>query len=86
MILDIDFIALGLLAGTLHFSLLRWNTSLYARPDRIGVGAALQVVRIGVLAGLLVVAARQGALPLLLMALGVLVARPVVMRWVAAER
>jgi uncharacterized membrane protein (UPF0136 family) len=85
MILDVGFIALGLLAGTLHFTLLRWNTSLYARPGRIGLGAALQVVRIGVLAGLLAMAARQGALPLLLMALGVLVARPVVMRWVAAQ-
>ncbi|HEY1411505.1 MAG TPA: ATP synthase subunit I [Rhodopila sp.] len=84
MILDLGFIALGLLAGTLHFALLRWNTSLYARPGRISVGAALQVARIGVLAGLLVVVARQGALPLLLMALGVLAARPVVMRWVVA--
>jgi uncharacterized membrane protein (UPF0136 family) len=85
MIVAAGFIALGLLAGTLHFALLRWNTSLYAGPGRIGLGAALQVVRIGVLAGLLVVAARQGALPLLLMALGVLVARPVVMRWAVAE-
>jgi hypothetical protein len=84
MIADAGFIALGLLAGTLHFSLLRWNTAVYARPGRIGLAAVLQVVRIGVLGGLLLLAARQGALPLLLMALGVLIARPVVMRVLGA--
>lgn len=79
MILDAGFLAFGLLAGTLHFSLLRHNAALYAHPGRVWMGAGLQVVRIGLLAGLLVVVARHGAFPLLLMALGVLIARPVVM-------
>lgn len=84
MIFDAGFLALGLLAGAVHFSLLRWNTEFYARPGRVGIGAALQVARMAVLAGVLVLAARQGALPLLLVALGVLIARPVVVRWMTA--
>jgi hypothetical protein len=79
MIADAGFIVLGLLAGTLHFSLLRWNTMLYARPGRVWLGAGLQVVRMAGLGGLLALAALHGALPLLLMAIGVLIARPVVM-------
>lgn len=88
MIMDAGFVALGLLTGALHFSLLRWNTGFYARPGRVGqgalLGALLQVARLAVLAGLLVMVARQGALPLLLVALGVVAVRPVVMRWMAA--
>jgi hypothetical protein len=84
MMLDAAFIAFGLLVGALHFSLLRWNTTFYARPGAVGLGAALQLARIGALGGVLVLAARQGALPLLLVALGVLIARPVVMRWMTA--
>lgn len=79
MIADAVFVVLGLLAGTLHFALLRWNTMLYARPGRIWLGAGLQVARMAGLAGLLVLAALHGAVPLLLMAIGVLIARPVVM-------
>lgn len=81
MMIDAGFIVLGLLAGTLHFSLLRWNTTFYARPGRVALGAALQILRLAVLTVILVLAARQGPLPLLLVALGVVIARPVVMRW-----
>ncbi|MDR3529146.1 MAG: ATP synthase subunit I [Rhodopila sp.] len=83
MITDAGFIAFGLMVGVLHFSLLRWNTTLYARPGWFGTGAALQVGRLGTLGGLLAVVALHGALPLLFTALGVLIARPVVMRWMA---
>jgi F1F0 ATPase subunit 2 len=86
MIADAGFLALGLVAGTLHFSLLRWNTIFYARPGRIGMGAALQLARLAVLAALLTMVARQGALPLLLTALGVLIARPIVVRRLGTER
>lgn len=86
MILEMCYVGFGLLAGTLHFSLLQWNTVLYERPHRIGLGAVLQAVRIAALACLLVAAARHGALPLLLMTIGVLVARPIVMRWTAVAR
>jgi len=79
MIADTGFFALGLLIGTLHFSLLRWNTALYARPGPIWLGAGLQLARMATLGGVLTLAALHGALPLLLVAIGVLVARPVVM-------
>ncbi|HVB69509.1 MAG TPA: ATP synthase subunit I [Acetobacteraceae bacterium] len=70
----------GLLAGGLHFALLRRNAELYLRPRGLGRGIALQALRLVLLAGVLVVLARQGALPLLLGALGVLVARRLVLR------
>ncbi len=85
MITNIGFLAVGLLAGTVHFALLRWNTALFAQPRRIWVAVPLQVARLSVLAGLLVIAALHGALPLLLTALGLLVARPVVMRRIIAS-
>ncbi len=70
----------GLLAGAAHFVLLRWNTDLYMRPGRLGPAIALQGLRLALLAGVLVVLARLGALPLLLGALGVLGARRIVLR------
>lgn len=84
MMLNAGLIVLGLLAGTLHFALLRWNTALYARPGGIGLGAALQAARIGTLGGVLLAVVQLGALPLLLVTLGVVIARPAVMRWMAA--
>jgi hypothetical protein len=80
MIGNIASIALGLLAGTLHFSSLRWNTSLYACPGRVWMGGAMHVLRMATLGGLLTLAAVQGALPLLLVTAGLLAAGPVVIR------
>ncbi len=77
---DVGGLIAGLLAGGLHFALLRRNTELYLRPRGLGRGIALQALRLALLAGVLVVLARQGALPLLLGALGVLVARQLVLR------
>jgi hypothetical protein len=85
MIVDAGCLVLGLLAGTLHFALLRWNTLFYARPGRLWTAVGLQAVRMAGLGGLLFAAALLGALPLLLTALGVLIVRPVVTRWAAAE-
>jgi N-ATPase, AtpR subunit len=85
MITDIGFLAVGLLAGTLHFALLRRNAALFVQPGRIWMAAALQVARLGVLAGLLVMAALHGASPLLLTALGLLIARPIVLRRITAS-
>jgi F1F0 ATPase subunit 2 len=83
MITDVAFFAVGLAAGMLHFALLRWNAVLYGRAGGIGGAVALQLLRLAVLAALLAVISMQGALPLLLAALGVLVARPVVMQLMA---
>jgi F1F0 ATPase subunit 2 len=83
MIADAAFFAAGLAAGTLHFALLRWNASLYGRSRHIAGAAALQVLRLAVLGMVLALIARHGALPLLLAALGVLIARSLVMRMMA---
>lgn len=83
MTIDAAFVALGLLAGGVYFALLRWNTSFYARPGCIWTAAALQMARMVVLGGLLYLAALSGALPLLLTAVGVMIARPIVMRLTA---
>lgn len=83
MMTDAAFTALGLVAGGLYFALLRWNTSLYARPGRVWIAAALQAGRMAALGGLLYLAALSGALPLLLTALGIVIARPIVMRLTA---
>lgn len=84
MIADAGFFAAGALAGVLYFGLLRWNTTLYLGNDRAGRGAALHIVRLGALVALLMLTATCGALPLSLTALGLLIARPLVMRWMAA--
>jgi hypothetical protein len=85
MMRDVAFLGTGLVAGALYFALLRWNTTLYARIGPVWAGVALQVFRVSTLAGLLVMAAPQGALPLLLTALGLLIARPFIMRWMVAS-
>jgi hypothetical protein len=81
MISGTAFLLVGFLAGTLYFLLLRWNTVLYAQAGRIWVAVAIHVSRLGTLTGVLTLIALHGALPLLLTALGLLIARPVVMRW-----
>lgn len=71
--------ALGLAFGTLYFVGLWWNAGLLAndasRPAAIGLG----IGRFVLLAGVLTLTSLEGALPLLLTALGVLAARPLVM-------
>ena len=81
----LEFLGIGLVAGVLHFSLLHSNAMLYTRSGRIWVAALLQVVRLSALAGLLVLMALQGALPLLLTALGLMIARPIALRWRTAS-
>lgn len=83
MITDVGFFAAGLAAGTVYFTLLRWNTMLYVGVGRLWTAAAAQIARFLALAGLFTIAALHGGLPLLLTALGVLVARPCVIRWQA---
>lgn len=74
---DAAFLPLGLAAGLLHFHLLRWNTALFVSG---GLARAFGVLglRLAILACVLVFVAWQGALPLLLAALGVMLARQVV--------
>ncbi|HME27772.1 MAG TPA: ATP synthase subunit I [Acetobacteraceae bacterium] len=78
-LLDSLCFAAGVAVGLLHFLLLRWNTRLFITagvPRAIGI----QALRLVVLAGVLLLAARFGAVPLLLTALGVMMARQIVVR------
>jgi hypothetical protein len=82
MIAALSFTAAGLLAGLLYFALLRWNTALYLGGGGLATAAFIQIARLAAVAGFLALAAQYGALPLLLTALGVLIARPLVTRWI----
>jgi F1F0 ATPase subunit 2 len=69
----------GLAGGTAHFVLLRWNTRLYVSGE-LAPAIGAQALRLAAIVSLLVFAALHGALPLLLAALGVILARPVVLQ------
>jgi F1-F0 ATPase (N-ATPase) AtpR subunit len=77
------FLVLGLFAGTLFFVLLRWNTTLYIHGGSVALALVVQLVRFAAMGGVLVLTASQGALPLLLTALGLLLSRPIVVHYVA---
>jgi F1F0 ATPase subunit 2 len=71
--------AAGLVLGLLHFASLRRVADVFA-AGAAGRALALQAVRWVALVAVLILFAREGALPLLLCALGLLVARAVVLR------
>lgn len=70
----------GLAGGSAHFALLRWNTSLYIRAGGVPLALGVQVLRLATVSLLLAFAAWHGALPLLLAALGIMIARPLLLR------
>ncbi|MDB5362140.1 MAG: hypothetical protein JWO51_3437 [Rhodospirillales bacterium] len=70
----------GILLGLLYFGGLWWNARLFAAGGHATTSILLMVGRIALLGGLLTLASLEGAGPLLVMALGVLIARAVVMR------
>jgi len=69
----------GLVLGGASLAVLRWNVAQYLHggPSR---AVAAHLARLAVVAGVLVWAARQGAGPLLCMAGGVVIARPIAVR------
>jgi F1F0 ATPase subunit 2 len=69
----------GIVLGILYFRSLWWITRRFTEGGRATTTIALMIARFALL-GLLTLASLEGALPLLMMALGVLIARPVVMR------
>jgi F1F0 ATPase subunit 2 len=73
-------LAVGIMAGSLYFRALWWNTRRLASGGRATTAIALSIGRFILLGGLLLLASREGALPLLILALGVLVARFAIMR------
>jgi hypothetical protein len=71
--------------GVLYFRALWWSARRFTGACAGGGRAttiALMIGRFALLAGLLTLASLEGALPLLVMTLGVLVARSAVMRMV----
>lgn len=73
-------LAAGLGLGAVYFGGLWWNACLFASGTRLVAAISLMIGRVALLAGFLTLASLEGALPLLLMALGVVAARPLVMR------
>jgi hypothetical protein len=70
----------GLGIGAAHFALLRRNAALYISAGGFLRALGLQALRIAGVAAGLTFAAWHGALPLLLAALGVMIARPLILR------
>ena len=73
-------LAAGIVLGVLYFRSLWWNARRFTGGGRATTTIALMIGRFALLGGLLTLASLEGALPLLVMALGVLIARSVVMR------
>jgi N-ATPase, AtpR subunit len=66
--------------GILYFRGLWWNASLLSLGGRTAAAIILMVGRFALLGGVLTLASLEGALPLLVTALGVLIGRSAVMR------
>jgi F1F0 ATPase subunit 2 len=74
----------GVVAGTLYFVCVWWNARLLAARGGTWITILALLGRILVLGCALTLAARQGAAPLLVMTLGVFIARFAVMRGLRA--
>lgn len=71
----------GAVIGALYFLTLRWNVQAFASRQSLLAPIGIQAARFALLAGMLAVIVIQfGALPLLLAALGILVARTILIR------
>lgn len=84
LIIPAAYLAAGIVAGTCYFFCLWWNARRLAERRRGWLTILLLPGRLVLLGFVLTLAARQGAMPLLLMALGVLTARFAVMRGLRA--
>jgi F1F0 ATPase subunit 2 len=73
-------VAAGIVIGVLYFRSLWWNTRHFTSGGRVSTTIAVMIGRFVILGVVLTLASLEGALPLLLMALGVVVARSLVMR------
>ena len=70
----------GVAVGGLYFGSLWWHARLFDGAGRIRMLLTGMAVRFAVLGGVLTAASFEGAMPLLVTALGVLVARALVLR------
>ena len=72
-------LAAGIVLGVLYFRSLRWTARRFTAGGRATTTLALMIGRFVLLGGLLTLASLEGASPLLVMTLGVLIARFIVM-------
>ncbi len=72
--------AAGFAVGLVHFGSLWWNAQMFARGGRLAIAFALQIGRFALLVAVCIGLARLGALPLLSGALGLLLARGILLR------
>jgi F1F0 ATPase subunit 2 len=75
-------LAAGIALGILYFRSLWWNVRRFAHGGSLLAIIALMIGRFVLLGALMTLASLEGALPLLMLALGVFVARSTVMRGV----
>jgi hypothetical protein len=78
------YLGVGYGVGVLYFRSIWWNARRFAGRGGLVAIIALMIGRFAVIAGVLALASLEGALPLLVMALGVIVARFAVMNGVRA--
>jgi F1F0 ATPase subunit 2 len=70
----------GLVLGILYFRSLWWSACRFSGSGSLVLTIALMIGRLVLIGGVLTLASLEGALPLLMMTLGVLIARFAVMR------
>ncbi len=75
--------AFGLVTGTAHFALLRWNTGLYLAGARVLLAATVQLLRVTATAAALAFAVWHGTDALLATAACVVLGRIFVLRLMA---
>jgi F1F0 ATPase subunit 2 len=73
-------LAVGIVLGVPYFRGLWWNVCHFTRGGRATTALALMVGRFVLMGALALFASLEGALPMLALALGVLIARSAVMR------
>jgi hypothetical protein len=75
----VAYVAAGIAVGTCYFRAVWWSARLFALGGRAATATALVIGRFILLGGLLALASFEGPLPLLVIALGILIARSAVM-------
>jgi F1F0 ATPase subunit 2 len=73
-------LVVGVVLGIVYLQSLWWNARRFTGGGRVATTIAVMIGRFVLLGILLTLASLEGALPLLVMALGILIARSVVMR------
>ena len=81
----IGYLVLGLIVGSVYFAVMWWSAELFAAGGRVTLALALVAGRFALIVAVLaLVATHHGALPLLVTAFGIVIARIVAVRRVKA--